>query len=63
MREEEGVVFDRGTNDISSDWTELLKALFDMIQILKVPGRKAKCNIFIIIHDIFFLTILLRYNY
>jgi len=31
-----------GICDISDDFQPILNALFDLVQILKVPGRKAK---------------------
>lgn len=40
---------DMGTRDISDDWGPFLKELFDLIQFLKVPGRKAKCNFLFLI--------------
>ena len=33
---------DNSTNDINDDWTEVCKAWFDMVEALKVPGRKGK---------------------
>ena len=42
---EEGGIYDRGTLDISADWTNYLRELFNLVAILKVPGRKAKCNL------------------
>lgn len=35
-----------GTRDISDKWDTFLKELFELVTILKVPGRKAKCNEF-----------------
>ena len=33
---------DNSMNDINDDWTEVCKAWFDMVEALKVPGRKGK---------------------
>jgi len=33
-----------GTRDIYMEWQPYLNALFNMVQKLKIPGRKAKCN-------------------
>ena len=33
---------DNSINDISEDWTETLKYWFNMVDVLKVPGRKGK---------------------
>ena len=33
---------EQGTLDVSDDWTEFLAALWQCVQTLKVPGRKAK---------------------
>ncbi len=49
MLSDEGGIFDRGTKDISADWGQYLKELWGMVQIMKVPGKKAKCNYSIIL--------------
>ena len=36
------VPIEMGTKDISDKWDTFLKELFELVQILKVPGRKAK---------------------
>lgn len=33
-----------GTRDIIDNWETFLKELFEIGTMLKVPGRKAKCN-------------------
>ena len=48
MVSDEGGIFDRGTKDISSDWGQYLKELWGMVQIMKVPGKKAKCMLIFI---------------
>ena len=40
------VQIEMGTKDISDKWDQFLKELFELMAILKVPGRKAKCRIF-----------------
>jgi hypothetical protein len=35
-----------GTKDISDKWDTFLKELFELMTVLKVPGRKAKGNKF-----------------
>jgi hypothetical protein len=37
------VPIEMGTSDISDKWDIYLKELFELMQVLKVPGRKAKC--------------------
>jgi len=44
MVQEEGGIFDRGVKDIASDWTNYLRELFGLVQIMKTPGKKAKCK-------------------
>ena len=34
-----------GTDDITSDWEKVLNDLFKLVEVLKVPGRKAKCKL------------------
>ena len=36
--------FDRGNDDITDDWQPTLNHLFKLVEVLKVPGRKAKCK-------------------
>ena len=33
---------DNATNDISEDWSEVCKQWFNLVEVLKVPGRKGK---------------------
>ena len=33
---------EQGTQDVSDDWKEFLNSMFQLVQTLKVPGRKAK---------------------
>lgn len=37
-------LIEAGTKDISEDLTAFLGELFKMTQVMKVPGRKAKCT-------------------
>lgn len=39
------VPIEMGTRDISDNWDTFLKELFELMQVLKVPGRKAKCKL------------------
>ena len=34
-----------GLEDITDDWEKPLNALFRLTELLKVPGRKAKCKL------------------
>ena len=34
-----------GTDDIIGDWVPVLNALFKLVEVMKVPGRKAKCKL------------------
>jgi hypothetical protein len=36
------VPYDQGTKDISDKWDTYLKEMFELMAVLKVPGRKAK---------------------
>lgn len=36
------IKYDNSTVDISDDWTQFLIKLHNMVQVLKIPGRKAK---------------------
>jgi len=38
---------DNATNDISEDWGEVCKQWFNLVEVLKVPGRKGKRKNFI----------------
>lgn len=42
---------DNATNDISEDWSEVCKQWFNLVEVLKVPGRKGKRKNFIIQND------------
>ena len=33
---------DNSINDISEDWSETIKQWFNLVEVLKVPGRKGK---------------------
>ena len=33
---------ERGTEDITDDWSDVLNAVFKLVEGWKVPGRKAK---------------------
>jgi len=36
---------EKGTEDIVDDWQPILSNLHKIVEILKVPGRKAKCKL------------------
>lgn len=38
------VAIEMGTRDISDHWDTFLNELYELTVLLKVPGRKAKCN-------------------
>lgn len=45
------------TKDINDDIQKYLDALFKLVQVMKVPGKKAKCKIdLILIHITSLLT-------
>lgn len=34
-----------GSHDITDEWKPVLESLFKLVELLKVPGRKAKCKL------------------
>ena len=34
-----------GSEDITQDWAPILNALHKLVEVTKVPGRKAKCKL------------------
>jgi hypothetical protein len=36
--------FEDGFDDILDEWSPVLNAIFKLVEVLKVPGRKAKCK-------------------
>ena len=34
-----------GTEDIVDDWQAILTNMYNLVEVLKVPGRKAKCKL------------------
>ena len=38
-----------GTRDITDHWDQFLRELFDVGTALKVPGRKAKCKLTVVL--------------
>ena len=37
--------FQQGQEDITDDWQPVLNNIFKLVEVLKVPGRKAKCKL------------------